>query len=370
MNPRITASIAFCSLFALFASTALAQPVATLDAKKQAAVDQAVQAEMEKQQVVGVAIGVLQDREIVYLKGYGLADRERKLPVATKTVFNWASNSKPVLAMLIMMLFGQGQIDLDADVRTYVPEFPMKTGVIKVRHLLCHQSGLPHYGKGVVGETKNYPQKLPFLGPVLALDRFSKSPLQFQPGEKVMYSSYAYVLLSAAAQKAGKQPIFEQVERKIARPLGMTSFQMDMPFARQPNWAAGYAKSKDGKVEKAPDVAHYWKHGAGAYKSNVEDFARWARALLQRKLLSKKVEEVMWQIQKLNDGADTPYGLGFKVDRRNGRLRISHNGKQEETTTRLVIYPEDGHGVVVMSNCDYATPDRFSTVVYRALSGN
>jgi CubicO group peptidase (beta-lactamase class C family) len=122
-------------------------------------------------------------------------------------------------------------------------------------------------------------------------------------------------------------------------------------------------------VQKAPANDHFWKHGAGAYKSNIEDFARWAEALLTRKLHTKKLEDVMWQPQTTNAGVKTTWGLGFVVEQQNKRLKISHNGKQEETTTRMVLYPEDGHGVVVMCNCDFGNPGQISTAVYRALAG-
>jgi CubicO group peptidase (beta-lactamase class C family) len=208
-----------------------------------------------------------------------------------------------------------------------------------------------------------------FLDPIVSLDRFSLSPLQFKPGEKVLYSSHAYVLLSAAAQRAGNKPLYDQVTAKIVKPLGLKSFQMDLPYKDQPNWATGYVKTKDGKVQKAPANDHFWKHGAGGYKSNIEDFATWAQALLTRKLHTQKLEEVMWKPQATSDGKETTWGLGFKVEREQGRLKISHNGKQEEATSRMVLFPEDGHGVVVMCNCDFGNPGAISTAVHRALAG-
>ena len=331
------------------------------------AIDTAIEAEMEKQKVVGVAVGYLRNRKIVFLKGYGWADREKKVSVTTKTMFNWASNSKPILALLAMILFGQGQLDLDADVRQYVPEFSKKSAVIKMRHLLCHQSGIPHYGPDIIGVTKQYKTKLPFTDPIVALDKFSKSKLKFTPGSRVQYSSFAYVLASAVVQRAGKQDLQQQIQNRIVKPLKMKSFSMDVPYQGQKHWAAGYYRSNSGKVLRAPEYAHYWKHGAGGYKSDIEDFAKWAEALLQRKLVSKQTEAVMWQPQKTNDGKITQWGLGFVVQKQNGRLKISHNGKQTETGTRLVLYPEQGHGVVVMCNCHFANPGRFSTALYSAL---
>src|SRR5262245_12060928 len=98
---RIATLIAFALL-----STApqFAAAENTLGAAQAKAVDAAVASEIEKQQLVGVAVGILRGGEIVYLKGYGLADRERRTPVTTETVFNWASNSKPLCAFAAMQL--------------------------------------------------------------------------------------------------------------------------------------------------------------------------------------------------------------------------------------------------------------------------
>lgn len=354
-----------CIALILFSSLVVAQtPEPKVSAALIAKIDAAVQKEMEKQGLVGVAVGVLQQGEIVYLQGYGLADREKKIPVTTKSVFNWASNSKPLCAVAAMQLVEKGKLDLDVDVRQYVPEFPKKEQVFTMRQLLCHQSGIQHYGK-VIPTERTYSTKLPYLDPVLALDVFNRTPLIYQPGEKTVYSSYAYILASAVVQRSGKESLGQQVKKQITGPLGMTSIQLDMDFDQQPNWTVGYTKEA-GQVVRAKEEAHYWKHGAGGYKSNIGDFAKWAQALLNHRLVGPSIEKLMWTRQKTSDGKVTSYGLGFMVDDQNG-LKVSHGGKQDETTTRLVIYPEKKHGIVVMTNCGFGDPAAISTAVYQAL---
>lgn len=339
----------------------------TLAAAKMAAVDKAVKAEMEKQELVGVAVGVIQDGKVVYTRGYGFADAKKQTPVTATSVFNWASNSKPLAAVLAMQLVEKGQLDLDADVRKYVPEFPDKKVKITVRHLLDHQSGVPHYSNGkVIPVVRKYDTPDPFANPILALDKFADSPLLFTPGEKVSYSTYAYILLSAVVQKAGKEPFKKQIDARVVKPLGLASFEYDTPTAK-PAWVTGYTK-KDDKTVPAPDVAHDWKHGGGAFKSDVGDFARWATALVNRELVSEATEAPMWKPQATADGKLTAWGLGFTVEGSGDRLKVSHNGKQEEATTRLVIYPRERHGVVVMCNCDFADVGKISTAVYAALA--
>lgn len=349
----------------LTATTLVAQSAEQkLTAEQRARVDTAVLKEMDKQGLVGVAVGVLQQGEIVYVQGYGLADREKQERVTTKSVFNWASNSKPLCAVAAMQLVEKDRLNLDVDVRRYVPEFPKKEHVITMRQLLCHQSGIPHYGK-VIPTKRDYTVRQPFFDPVFALDVFNQTPLSYQPGEKYVYSSYAYILASAVIQRAGKEPFDRQIKERIAKPLGMKSLQYDIDVVGAEHWTAGYTKAA-GQVVRAKEEAHYWKHGAGGYKSNIIDFAKWAQALLNHRLVSPAIEKQMWTRQKTSDGKLTEYGLGFGIDDQNG-LKVSHGGKQDEATTRLVIYPEKNHGIVVMTNCGYGDPAAISTAIYQAL---
>jgi len=343
----------------------------TLSTALRSAVDEAVQAEMTAQDLVGVAVGVLRDETIAYLHGYGWANREAQTPVTARTVFNWASNSKPFIAVAAMQLVEQGNLDLEADVRRYVPEFPGKEHVITARQLLCHQSGIPHYRNGrIIPCVDGAPtEPLTELDPVVALCRFALSPLIFTPGDQYEYSSHAYVLLSAVVQRAGNAPIGDQLEARIIRPLGLESFQLDLPYHGQPDWATGYRRTGTGKVMPVEDTAHFWKHGAGGYKSSVADFARWAVALLNHELVGADAEKRLWTAQKRNDGMTTTYGLGFSVSGHGKALKVSHNGGQDETKTRLVLYPGQGHGVVVMSNCTFAEPSKIAAAIEKVLEG-
>lgn len=330
----------------------------------------ALEKEMSKQELHGVAVGVVKDGVVVFTKGFGLCDCEKKTKVTADTVFNWASNSKPVSAVLAMQLVEQGKLELDADIRKYVPEFPASTKTITARHLLCHTSGIPHYANGKVVRSAKWPFEGDPVDPLVSLRRFADSPLLFEPGGKSSYSSYAYVLLSAIIQRAGNEPFQEQVRRRIVEPLGLKSFQWDDPFAGQPNWATGYIRDKASKkISPAREEAHAWKHGAGGFKSNVQDFARWAAALSTTTLLTDESKGRMWTQQKTNDGKATTYGLGFVVNLR-GELTVSHGGSQSETKTSMVVQPNARRAIVVMSNCSYADAGALVRVVRSAVWGD
>lgn len=352
---------------------------AELSQVRVSAIDAAVESFMESEHAPGVALGIILDREIVYTKGYGWADIENRIPMSDAIVVNWASNCKPVMAVMALVLEEEGLLDLNQDIRVCVPEFPeQELGVITARHLLCHQSGIPHYERDQVKELPPVPELSFQTDPLNALPRYAGSVLKFNPGAEHHYSSYGYGLLSCVVQRAAKQPIAELLQEKLCVPLGLSSFQLDLPNVdkAKSDWAKAYrwrsrsdpskAQANGGYVQ-VPDTPHFWKHGAGGYKSNVRDFVRFALALMNSELLSPAATQRMWTPQSTNDGTVTEMGLGVVVTRQNGQLKISHNGKQDETRTRMVLYPDQGHGMVVMSNCSTVDPGRISTLAYREL---
>jgi len=332
------------------------------------AVDAAIDAGMRRDAVVGMAVGVIEDDRIVYLKGYGYADRERKIPVTTRTMFRWASVSKPVTAIAAMQLVERGRLDLDADVRRYVPEFPDKGVKITLREVLGHQGGIVHYDNGPVIRTqRKYAEAHPWADVIAALDTFKESPLVNAPGEKYSYSTYGYILASAVVQRAGGEPFAQQVRERIVEPLRLTTLQPDYPWVDIPDRATGYVK-RDDKIVRSTDTDVSWKLGGGGYISDIADFAGFAKGLIDRRLVSAHSEKLMWTPQKLADGTPTHYGIGFDLTADGGdRLRVAHSGSQEKTRTWLVIYPHEKRGVVIMTNSEWVDPKAYSGPVFAAL---
>lgn len=354
----------------LFAAASSTVRAGDLTQAEQDAIDFAINQELEKNHISGAAFAIIEGRKVAYHSGYGVADRgaEVPIPVTSETIFNWASNSKPVVAMLAAMLEEEGRLDAGSDIKRYVPEFPDKErGVITSFHLLTHQSGLPHYENADVIPLGAWPSHEEQRDPIHAIRRFSASPLRFAPGTDRLYSTYGYVLLSAVVQRASGQPIQELLNERLVAPLGLKSFCLDDEAIRE-NWSRAYRwNSTDKKWKLTPDYAHFWKHGGGGYKSDIVDFARWAEALLSYEMVNKERYDTMWGEPTSTEGGRTRIGLGFHVTTQNGRLKVFHNGRQDETSTRLVLYPTSGDGMVVMCNSASADPSDLSTAAYKAL---
>ena len=217
------------------------------------AIDQAIADQMDQQGIVGLAAAVIEGNRIAYAKGYGMADLKQNKPVSTKTIFNWASISKALLAARVMQLVEQRKLTLTASVRTYMPALPAHYQPVTVAALLCHQSGIPHYQNGtIIGDGRSSSDE-ELLDPNNANGRFINSPLTHQPGEAMVYSSYAYVLLTAVVQAAGKKPIQKQLDRYFIEPLKLSSFELDTRTSgRADTWAIGYIREGRRFVPVAP----------------------------------------------------------------------------------------------------------------------
>lgn len=311
---------------------------------------------LARQSIVGLAAAIAEDGRLVYAGAFGFEDRERRIPATEATMFRWASVSKPLTAVAAMQLAEDGRLDLDADVRVLVPEFPQKPWTITTRQLLCHQGGVVHYANGPVIRTKRqYADEHPFRDVINALDTFKESPLVCEPGTAHRYTTHGYILVSAVVQRAAGEPFAELVRRRIAEPLGITTLRPDEQWEDIPNRAVGYRRVKVGPPVPSTNTDVSWKLGGGGFISNASDMARFGAGLLGDRLVKPATRAAMWADQPTADGKPTGYGLGFRVDRRAGKPEISHSGAQEKTATFLLILPEaegGGFAVAVMCNTE------------------
>lgn len=153
--------------------------------------------------------------------------------------------------------------------------------------------------------------------------------------------------------------------------MELSSFQLDLPFENQPEWTVAYFRNRQREFNRVNDIAHFWKHGAGGYKSDIEDFARWAQALVNTELISAESQEAMWTIQSTADGKKTTFGLGFTVSvSADNVLRVGHGGSQEETKTSMSLLPGKKQAIVVMCNTAHAAPNLLAKAVEEILDAN
>lgn len=341
------------SLLLTLSASVLAETITSLPSSVYTSIESAMQMEMENQETVGAALGIVHHGKIVHLKGYGMADQRNNIAVDTESMFRWASISKLVTAYTAMQLWEQGKLDLDADIRDYVTEFPDKSVKITTRQLLTHQGGIVHYTNGEVIETKvDYDVEHPFESVILSLDKFKESPLIGEPGAQFSYTTHGFMLLSAAVERAGGEPFAKQAHDRVFVPATMTTMQPDYPWVDIPDRVVGYYKSRRGP-RPSGDRAVHWKLGGGGFISSIEDLTLFGKKVLDGGLVKDETLELMWSENPTTDGEPTGWGLGFSIQGEGDGFVAQHTGSQNKTRTSLVLIPNLDLAVAFMSNSEY-----------------
>lgn len=315
------------------------------------AVESAISAAMARFGIPGLSAAVVHASapEVVWAQGYGLADVENDVAARAETVYRLASLSKPLTAVAVMQLSEAGRLDLDAPIQRYVPTFPAKTWPISARALLCHQGGLRHVADEEWGSTRHY------TSVVAALEIFKDDPLLFQPTTRAFYSTYGYNLLGAAVEGAAGTPYLDQLRERVLLPAGAESIRDDDVFALVRHRAHGYRRV-DGELRNAILADTSNKIPGGGLAGTAPDLARVGAALLCGRLVKPATLQAMFTPQKLRDGRQTEYTLGFRATRRRTHREIWHHGGQPRVSNLIYMLPERGLVLVLLSNVQGVAP--------------
>lgn len=293
------------------------------------------------------AILVAENGEVIYKKGFGLANMEWNIPNEPDTKFRLGSITKQFTAALILQLAEEGKIRLDAKVSDYLPDYRKDTGgKITIHNLLSHTSGVPNY-TAAPGFFQNVSRN-PF-----AVDDFVKKyasgDLEFEPGTKFNYSNSGYFLLGAIIEKVTGKPYEKVLQEKILDPLGMKNTGYDHYGTILAKRASGYIKTPQG-YQNAPYLDMTIPYAAGSLYSTVEDLFLWDQALYGDKLLSNASKELMFKPNLEN------YGYGFGIRKATlGSSKIvvpvvEHNGGINGFNTSIVRLVGGKQLIVLLDN--------------------
>jgi len=325
-------------------------------------VDDYVTAEMKKEHIPGLALGVYRNGEIVKGQGYGFANVELEAPVKPQTIFQSGSVGKQFTATGIMMLAEEGKVGLDDPITKYFPDGPAFWKEIKVRNLLSHTSGLAEYESDAqTGPSGPFYLRLDFTEDEL-LKKIEALPREFGAGEQWNYRNTNYVLLGFLIHKVTGKFYGDYLGERIFKPLGMTATRIISEADIVPQRAAGYRLVK-GELKNQEWVSQSFNSTAdGALYFNILDLAKWDAALYTEKLIKKSSLDQMWTVMKLNDGKPNKanYGFGWGITRVNGHKLIQHGGAWQGFTTYIARYVDDKLTVVVLTNLDAARPGKIA----------
>ena len=295
--------------------------------------------------VPGISIGLAVGDEFTHLEAFGFADLDSRRPVTPQTRFRIGSVSKTLTAAALGLLLEEGALDLEADVRRYVPEFPDKGTPITLRHLATHQSGIRHYRGDEALSNRPYKSVLE------ALTVFAGDPLIGKPGTAYSYSTYGYILLSAAMERGAGRPFLDLMKEKVIRPLQMTQTEPEIGGRPLPDQATGYVSEADGKAQVAPktDLSNIW--AGGGFVSTAGDLLKFARAHFHGHFLQPKTLDLLWTPQTTNDGTKTRTGIGWQVAQTpKGRRLLVSGGNSIGGTVVMFVLPEERVVLAFLTN--------------------
>jgi CubicO group peptidase (beta-lactamase class C family) len=316
---------------------------------------------MRAHRLPGLSVAVGVNGGIAYAEGFGFADLENRVPVTPLTRMRIGSVSKSVTSVALGQLVEAGKLDLDAEVQKYVPAFPRKRWPITVRQVAGHTAGIRHY---ISNEENLSTIRYPTVHAGLAI--FHGDSLLFEPGTKYSYSSYGWNLISAVVEGASGENFLSYMRRRVFEPLGLRSIVAEHTDSLIAHRARFYEQAADSALGNAPYVDNSYKWAGGGFISNTEDLVQLGMALLQGNVLKAATFATLSTSQKLRDGSLTGYGLGWATDRdNNGRRMVYHTGGSVGGRAVLLLYPDQGVVVAMLSNAGHAptTPANAGRIV-------
>jgi len=296
-------------------------------------------------------------------KGFGFADLENQVAARAETKYRMASVNKPMTATAIVKLAVDGKLGLDDEVQKYVSYFPQKKWPITIRQILGHLSGISHY--------RDYDKEGYFTTPFTteeAIDIFKNWELEFEPGTKWLYSSYAYNLLGAVIEGASGMSYSDYMTKNIWQPLGMIDTRMDVQMDIIPNRASGYKRHR-GKVINTNFLDISSRLSSGGILSTVEDMISFARGMDDETIMSFEDQMQMYEVMKTKDGNTTSSGMGISVDYISGFWTLDHGGGQAGSDTYLLRFPGENFAVAVASNFEGANSTNVGFMIASKILG-
>jgi len=303
-------------------------------------------AQWDTQESPGAAIAIIKEGEVLYKKGYGMANLDHGIPNSPSTIFDIASVSKQFGGVAIAMLAQAGEISLDDEIHTYIPEVPDFGHPITVRQLVHHTSGL-----------RDWPATLAIGGwrmdDVISFDQilrmvWKQQELNFEPGSAYSYSNTGYNLLAELVQRVTKKSFSEWMHEHVFSPLEMnhSHFHDDHEMIVK-NRAQAYRKTY-GQYKMVPNGLTAL--ASSSLFTSVDDLIKWVLNFETKAVGGPEVLSLMHEQGSLNDGSELSYAFGNSIWSYRGLEHVTHSGGWAGFNTYLLRFPKERFAVIVLSN--------------------
>ena len=330
-----------------------------------ARIDSRLQRLAQDPAMVGFAVGIVENGEIRFLKGYGVTEAGGHEPVTPDTVFRWASLSKGVAADTVALLANQGLLSLDEPVATHASSLRLPDGsehVATVANLLSHRLGL--FGHAQDGKLEDGMDPRYLRGTLASLHNICP------PGTCHAYQNVAYDAASEIVERVTGEPYGQVLRERFFAPLGMNSASTGRAaLMSAQSWARPHAGASPRTFEVSD--AYYRIPAAGGVNGSIKDLSIWmlAQMGLAPDVLPQPVLAAVQTPRVATPGenrrrrkfqertATTAYGLGWRVIDYAGHRVIGHHGGVHGYHSMIMFDPVLHSGVVVLWNSSSPRPD-------------
>ena len=352
------------------AEQAMAQPQASAVCPRSiAAIEEAVSRTL-RQGSPGMAVGISHRGQVIFARGYGLANVEHQAPITPDSPFLLASVTKQFTAAAILLLVQEGKVRLEDKLSRYLPGFA-EAGEVTLYQLLVHTSGIPDYAEDPAGSpTKAVPKTLNEM--VAWISRLQTKRL-FAPGTAWGYSNSNYVLLGKVIEQASGASLPDFFQRRLFAPAGLKDTAFDDPTQVVPRRVQGYRRARGAPsgFANADWISPSIPGAAGGLRTTITDLLRWSDSLHGGRIIDRERLQLMTRAGLLSDGRTTKegmpiewqrglnaaYGLGVFVSPAGKGNRIWHGGDIDGFSTWLAYYPAYDLSIALMENSQSADMD-------------
>jgi D-alanyl-D-alanine carboxypeptidase len=323
-------------------------------------IDSISAAELAKDNIGSVTVGVVSGSKLVWSKSYGYADMEKKIPADQDTIYRIGSITKQFTGVMLLQLVEQGKVKLSDSVEKYFPEISKVQGrlpgapAITLVELATMTSGLdrepanlPTYVKGPVSDWEN-----------VLISALPHTKYAFEPDTHYFYSNIGYAILGAAISRAAATKYTTYVQDMIFKPLEMTHSAFEASPAIRQHLSKGYEVGRDGAIDSStPEKEHDgrgYKVPNGAMYTTVGDLAHFVAFELgesSSNLLKKETQEDNYKrVNSSNGNLSSGYGIGFQLDRKGERVFLGHGGSVAGYRAEAHVDRQSKAGVIVLRN--------------------
>ena len=312
--------------------------------------------------MVGLAVAIVENGQLSFIKGYGVTQAGTDDPVGPRTVFRWASLSKGLAATLVTELANERKLSLDDPVGRYAPSLKLPGGAERtatIRDLLSHRLGL----------VKNaYDDKLEEgIDPRLIRTELGSLPPYCKPGTCHAYQNVAYDAASEIVETVTRQSYATQARKRLFAPLGMDGASLTKAgLEASPSWARPHRGRHMLNVEDA----YYRIPAAGGMNSSIFDLGLWMRAQMGMvpAVLPDRVLAALHAPLVNTDGtrrrvsaydramSDASYGLGWREFHYDGHALVGHRGAVSGYRSLILFDPAMKAGIAMLWNSESPRP--------------